>query len=299
MNESQSSRSFELIVKAAPSLFVLFWSTGFIGTKYGLPYAEPLTFCAIRLLLATAAVAMLALFMRAPLPRGMAIPHNIVSGILVHGMYLSGVCVAIARGMPAGIAALVVGLQPILTSTLANRLLGERVAALQWVGLLLGLAGLWLVVGVKAQGGAEIAAWIAIVGSLVGITLGTIYQKRFGGGTDFLSAMPVQYAAACIYSGVLALFFEQGRVEWTPQLAFSLAWLVIVLSGGAILLLYFMIRRAEATRVASLFYLTPAVTSVMSWLLFDERLGLAAILGMALCAGGVLLVNWKPAPAAS
>lgn len=296
---NQSSRSFELIVKAAPSLFVLFWSTGFIGTKYGLPYAEPLTFCAIRLLLATAAVAVLALIMRAPLPRGMAIPHNIVSGILVHGMYLSGVCVAIARGMPAGIAALIVGLQPILTSTLANRLLGERVAPLQWAGLLLGLGGLWLVVGVKAQGEAATVAWIAIIGSLVGITLGTLYQKRFGGGTDFLSAMPVQYAAAFVYSGVLALFFEQGRVEWTPELVFSLAWLVIVLSGGAILLLYFMIRRAEATRVASLFYLTPAVTSVMSWLLFDERLGLAAIAGIALCAAGVLLVNWKTAPAAS
>ena len=294
-----SSRHIELIVKAAPVLFVLFWSTGFIGNKYALPHAEPLTFVAIRLFFATLAITLLALAMRAPLPRGRAIPHSIVSGVLVHGMYLTGVCVAMAQGMPAGIAALVVGLQPVLTSTLANRFLGERVSALQWGGLTLGLVGLWLVVQAKVSGGTTLWGWSAIVGSLVGITIGTLYQKRFGGGVDFLSSMPIQYASACAFAATGAFALETRVVNWTGELIFAIAWLVIVLSGAAIVLLYLMIRRSAATRVASLFYLTPAVTAVMSWGLFNEQLGLAAIAGMALCAAGVLLVNWKAAPAAS
>ncbi|MBK8008232.1 MAG: DMT family transporter [Rhizobiales bacterium] len=294
-----SSRSFELIVKTAPVLFVLFWSTGFICNKYALPHTDPITFVAIRLCFATLAITLLAFAMRAPLPRGRAIQHSIVSGVLVHGMYLTGVCVAMAQGMPAGIAALVVGLQPVLTSTLANRFLGERVSALQWGGLILGLIGLWLVVQAKVSGGTTWWGWSAIVGSLVGITVGTLYQKRFGGGVNFLSSMPVQYASAAIFAGIGAFLLEPRNVNWAGEFILALAWLVIVLSGAAVVLLYIMIRRSAATRVASLFYLTPAVTAVMSYLLFNEQLGLAAIAGMALCAAGVLLVNWKAEPAAS
>jgi drug/metabolite transporter (DMT)-like permease len=295
---SKSSRSFEIIVKAAPVLFVLFWSTGFIGNKFALPHIEPLTFVSIRLFYATLAITLLALALRAPLPRGKAIVHSVVSGVLVHGLYLSGVCLAMWEGMPAGIAALVVGLQPVLTSTLANRFLGERVSALQWGGLVLGLIGLWLVVQAKVAGGTTAWGWSAAVWGLVGITLGTLYQKRFGGGVDFLSSVPVQYASACVFAALGAFALEARTVIWAPDLIFAFAWLVIVLSGGAIVLLYLMIRRSAATRVASLFYLTPAVTAVISWLLFDERLGLAAIAGMALCAGGVLLVNWRTNAAA-
>lgn len=288
----RSGRSLEILVQAAPALFVLFWSTGFIGNKYALPHAEPLTFVAIRLGFATLAIALLALALRAPLPRGRAIGHSVVSGVLVHGLYLTGVAVAMAQGMPAGIAALIVGLQPILTSTLANRFLGERVSLWQWAGLLLGLAGLWLVVQAKVSGGTTAWGWTAIVWSLVGITLGTLYQKRFGGGVDFLSSMPIQYAAAAAFAAAGAFALEKGMVSWHPEFVLAVAWLVVVLSGGAILLLYMLIRRSAATRVASLFYLTPAVTAVMSYLLFKEQLGLAAIAGMVICAAGVFLVNW-------
>jgi len=294
-----SSRTFELIVKAAPVVFVLFWSTGFIGNKFALPHSDPLTFVTIRLAFATLAITLLALVMRAPLPRGRAIPHSVVSGVLVHGMYLCGVCLAMAQGMPAGIAALIVGLQPVLTSTLANRFLGERVSTLQWGGLILGLLGLWLVVQAKVSGGTTLWGWAAIVGSLLGITIGTLYQKRFGGDVDFLSSMPIQYASAALLAGIGAFVLEERNVAWTGEFIFAVAWLVIVLSGGAIVLLYIMIRRSAATRVASLFYLTPAVTALMSYLLFDEQLGLAAVAGMALCAVGVVLVNWKSAPAAT
>jgi drug/metabolite transporter (DMT)-like permease len=296
---SKSSRSFEIIVKAAPVLFVLSWSTGFVSNKFALPHIEPLTFVSVRLFFAALAITLLALALRAPLPRGRAIAHSIVSGILVHGMYLTGVCLAMWEGMPAGIAALVVGLQPVLTSTLANRFLGERVSALQWGGLVLGLIGLWLVVQAKVAGGTTLWGWSASVGALVGITVGTLYQKRFGGGVDFLSSMPIQYAAACVFASIGAFALETRVVDWAPELIFTIAWLVIVLSGAAIVLLYIMIRRSAATRVASLFYLTPAVTAVMSWLLFNEQLGLAAIAGMVLCAAGVLLVNWKATTAGS
>jgi drug/metabolite transporter (DMT)-like permease len=162
---------------------------------------------------------------------------------------------------------------------------------------MLGLIGLWLVVQAKVSGGTTWWGWSAITGSLVGITVGTLYQKRFGGGVDFLSSMPVQYASAAIFAGLAAFALEERNVNWTGEFIFAVAWLVIVLSGGAIVLLYLMIRRSEATRVASLFYLTPAVTAVMSWLLFNEQLGLTAIAGMALCAAGVLLVNWRTASA--
>lgn len=289
----KSDRSLEILVSAAPALFVVLWSTGFIATKYGLPYAEPFTFCVVRLALAAIAAAIVAVAFRAPMPTRAEIGHNIVSGILVHGLYLSGVCVAIAQGMPVGIAALVVGLQPILTSTLANRLLGERVYLLQWIGLVLGFVGLWLVVQAKAQGEAELSGWIAILGSLLGITFGTLYQKRFGGDVNLLSAMPVQYAAAFLYAGVGAFLFEQRAVEWTSTLVLTMIWLVVVLSGGAIVLLYMLIRRSAATRVVSLFYLTPPVTAIMSFVLFGETLGLLAIMGMLLCVAGVFLVNWK------
>ncbi len=295
----KSDRSLEILITAAPVLFVLFWSTGFIGNKFALPHAEPFTFVAIRLGFASLAMMLLALMLRAPLPRGQAIGHSIVSGVLVHGLYLTGVAVAMAQGMPAGIAALIVGLQPILTSTLANRFLGEHVSRLQWGGLLLGLAGLWLVVQAKVSGGTTAWGWAAIVMSLIGIALGTLYQKRFGGGVDFLSSMPIQYAAASAFAAIGAFTWETRTVDWQPEFIFAVVWLVVVLSGGAILLLYMLIRRSAATRVASLFYLTPAVTAVMSYLLFNEQLGLAAIAGMAMCAAGVLLVNWKSAPAAT
>lgn len=289
----ETATPFQTFARIVPALFVLLWSTGFIATKYALPYAEPLTFCVIRLFLAAVLVGLVALAARAPVPGAAAIGHSVVSGLLVHGLYLSGVCVAIARGMPAGIAALIVGLQPILTSTLANRLLGERVKPQQWAGLVLGFVGVVLVVQSRTGGEATLWGWIAIGCSLLGITLGTIYQKRFGGEVDFLSAMPVQYFAAAAFCAIGALLLETRAVNWTAEFVLSVAWLVIVLSCGAIVLLYLMIRRSAATQVASLFYLTPPVTALMSYFLFGETLGLVPLAGMAVCAAGVFLVNWR------
>jgi drug/metabolite transporter (DMT)-like permease len=213
-------------------------------------------------------------------------------GAFMHALYLGGVYISIANGLPAALSALIVGLQPLLTSTIANRLLGERVVARQWGGLLLGIAGVYLVVQDKATtGGAMPLAWLASLVALLSITFGTIYQKRFGSGIDWLPGMLIQYAAASILFALGAMAFEKRIVHWTPEFLFALCWVVIVLSFGAIWLLYFLISRSAATRVVSLFYLTPPVTALMAWALFNERLAAGALIGMVCCVIGVFLVN--------
>jgi drug/metabolite transporter (DMT)-like permease len=216
--------------------------------------------------------------------------------VFMHALYLGGVYISIRNGLPAALSALIVGLQPLLTSTIANRLLGERVVALQWVGLALGIVGVYLVVQDKATtGGAAPIAWVASIVALLSITFGTIYQKRFGSGIDWRPGMLIQYAAAGILFALGAMAFETRIVHWTPEFLFALGWLILVLSIGAIWLLYFLISRAAATRVVSLFYLTPPVTALMAWALFNERLALATLIGMVLCVTAVFLVNWQSA----
>lgn len=279
----------------APFLFVVLWASGFIGAKLGLPYAEPMTFLAIRM---GAVVVLLALLVAGTRPAGPSRAralHNMVAGLLVHGLYLGGVFTAIQHGLPAGLSALIVALQPVLTSTLANRFLGERVRPHQWAGLGLGLGGVWLVVSERTGGGdTSILAWVAIAVALLGITIGTLYQKRFGGGVDWRPAFLIQYSTAAGLFLVGAFAFESRSVQWSGEFVFALAWLVCVLSLGAVWLLYFLIRRSEATRVASLFYLVPPVTALMARGLFDERLAPLALVGMAVCVAGVFLVNWRP-----
>jgi drug/metabolite transporter (DMT)-like permease len=288
-------RTFEdVAIFAAPGVFVVLWASGFIGAKLGLPYAEPLTFLALRMFGVVVLLGLFMLIAGAKWPGREGALDSYVTGVLMHALYLGGVYISIAKGLPAALSALVVGLQPLLTSTIANRLLGERVAPRQWVGLVLGLSGVYLVVQDKATvGAATPLAWIAAVVGLVAITIGTVYQKRFGSGIDWRPAMFIQYAAAGILFALGATAFETRTVHWTPEFLFALGWLVFVLSFGAIWLLYFLIRRAAATRVVSLFYLTPPVTALMAWSLFGERLAPLALVGMAVCVAGVFLVNWR------
>lgn len=272
---------------------MVLWASGFIGAKYGLPYAEPLTFLAIRMGAAVALLAVIAVLTRAPWSGGTGILHGVVAGLLVHGCYLGGVFVSIDHHLPTGLAAMVVGLQPVLTSTLANRLLGERVTPRQWCGLALGLVGIYLIVESRTAGDAPFIAWAAAAVALVGITLGTLYQKRFGGAIDWRTGMLVQYAAACLLFTVGAWSFETRAVQWTGEFVLAVGWLVIGLSLGAVWLLYDFIRRSAATRVVSLFYLTPPMTALMAYALFGETLTPVAIGGMAICVAGVALVNLR------
>ena len=289
-------RSLEdFAVFSAPAVFVLLWASGFIGAKLGLGYAEPLTFLALRMITVVALLLVVIAATRPKWPSAGGMLHSAATGLMVHGLYLGGVFVAIENGLSAGLVSLIVSLQPVLTSTVANRWLGERVAARQWCGLALGLAGVYLVLQAKIESGeATPLAWIAATVALVGITVGTLYQKRFGGGIDWRPALCIQYAAAGLLFSLGAGFFETRVVQFSPQFMFALGWLVLVLSLGAVWLLYFLIRRAAATRVVSLFYLTPPVTALMAWVLFDEKLSPLSLLGMAVCVAGVFLVNWRP-----
>jgi drug/metabolite transporter (DMT)-like permease len=285
----------EAVAFAAPGIFVVLWASGFVGAKYGLAYAEPLTFLMLRMGTVVALLAVIVLLTRPKWPGAGGIVQSAVTGLMVHGLYLGGVFVSLENGLSSGLAALIVSLQPVLTSTVANRWLGERVLARQWLGLTLGLIGVYLVLYEKTVTvGATPLAWLAIIVALLGITIGTFYQKRGGGGIDWRPALCIQYAAAGLLFALGAFAFETRIVHWMPQFIFALVYLVLVLSLGGIWLFYFLIRRAAATRVTSLFYLTPPVTALMAWAMFGERLAPLALIGTAVCVAGVFLVNWAP-----
>lgn len=279
----------------APGLFVLFWSTGFIGAKYGLPYAEPFTFLFVRMVIACVLMFAVAKTAGASFPRTRAdYAHLSVSGLLIHAGYLGGVFFAISRGMPAGLSALIVGLQPILTAVFAQAMLREQVTRRQWVGLLLGFAGVALVVEEKVTAALdtpiERAAFIAIGISLLSTTAGTLYQKRFNRTVDLTASATIQYAAAAIAFGIAARSFETMEIEWTARFVFALGWLVLVLSFGAVLLLLRLIRENSVSRISSLLYLVPPMTAIEAYLLFGEKFGIVAIGGMVLVAVAVAMV---------
>lgn len=280
--------------RAAPAVFVVLWSSGFIGTKYALSGAEPLTFLTIRMVYVSVLLAVIVAVIRPAWPRGAEIGHSIVAGLLVHGFYLAGVSIGIYHSVPAGLSALIPGLQPILTSTLANRWLGERVTLLQWAGLVLGLSGVLLVLHTRSMTGDIGWGWFATGVALVSITIGTLYQKRHCSKIDWRTGNLVQFTACGVMYAIGALLFETREVIWSKEFILGVSWLVIALSIGSISVLYWLIRRAAATQVASLFYLVPATTALMAYVLFDERLDWLGIVGMAVCAAGVFLVN-KPA----
>jgi drug/metabolite transporter (DMT)-like permease len=277
-----------------PWVFVALWSTGFIGAKFGLPYAEPLTFLLIRYVLLVMILLPVALLGRITWPSWRLAGHIAVAGVLVHGIYLGGVFLAIAHGLSAGLASLVVGLQPLLTAVVVGPLLGERVAMRQWFGLLLGLVGVGLVVGEKLfladSVGFSAVGIVLAAGSLLGMSLGTVYQKRYCGGMELRSGTVIQYIASAVPTAIGAYFMETMQVTWSGEFIFALLWLVLVLSIGAISLLMVMIKRGAVARVASFFYMVPPVTALVAWALFDERLGLMALTGMAIAVGGVALV---------
>ena len=285
----------KLAARAAPAIFVVLWSTGFIATKYVLDSAEPLSYLTIRMAVVVAMMTIIVAVAKPPWPDRAGIFHSVVAGILVHGFYLGGTAVAIAHTIPAGLSALIPGLQPILTSTLANRWLGERVAAVQWTGLVLGLAGVVLILHDRPMSGEAGWGWLASGVSLVSITLGTLYQRRYCNKIDWRAGNLVQYNAVMIFFAIGAGLFEEREVHWTREFVLSVAWLAVMLSIGSIGLLYWLIRRSAATSVASLFYLVPAVTALMAYVLFGERLDAVAIIGMIACAAAVFLVNRRAA----
>ncbi len=279
-----------------PVLFVLLWSTGFIAAKYGLPYAPPFQFLFYRFTLVALLMAVVAWSTRATWPATRReYLHIALVAWLVHGTYLGGVFMALAGGMAAGTAAMLVGLQPVLTVLLAWGFLSERVVPRQWLGLLCGLLGVFLVVRHKMDFAGSLQGLLPCAVALVGISVGTLYQKRYCAHVDLRSGAVIQFTACAIVFAPLAFVVQPHAVAWTGEFLFALGWSVVVLSAGAISLLYWLLRHGAAAGVARLFYLVPPVTAVMAWLFFGETLGPDAIAGMVLIAIGVMLAR-PPAP---
>ncbi len=277
-----------------PGLFVVLWATGFIGARYAMPWSEPFSFLGLRFALAAAILVALAFVLRArPLRAGQAASAAFV-GALVHGAYLGCVFWAIRNGMPAGLSALIVGLQPLITAVLAGLALGEKVLPRQWAGLAVGFAGIVIVLYPKigdALGGVTAATLAASFFGVVAISAGTVWQKRHLAGADLVSATLWQYLGATALMAAASLAFETRAFVLTGELVFALVWLVLVLSIGAIFLLMHMIREGEMAKVSSLFYLVPAVTALIAWALFDETLTPLQLAGMAVTTLGVAMAT--------
>ena len=297
------------LLRAMPWVFVVIWSTGFVAARLGMPHAGPMGFLAWRFGLSVLVFLLWARWARAPWPQGRAQwAHLGATGLLIHAGYLGGVWVAVKGGLGAGLAALIVGLQPVLTAVwLSASARSHRVSARQWLGLLMGLAGLALVVGQKLQLGVATTAtvgWAAL--ALVSITTGTLYQKRWLQPCDVRSASVVQLLAAFAVTLPLALLEAEPMRTYThphPQLLVAMVWSVLVLTLGGSSLLYLLIQRGAATSVTSLMYLVPPCAALMAWVLFDEPLTAVVLAGLAITALGVAIVmrakDAVPAPAAA
>jgi drug/metabolite transporter (DMT)-like permease len=295
-----------VLKKFAPGLFVLLWSTGFIGVKYGIPYAPPFYFVALRMAIAALLLFVALAFLRKsqPITRSIIWPSTMI-GLTLHGAYLGGCFFAVSRGLPAGVTALIVSLQPVLVSLFAAKYLGEPLRARAVAGLALGLLGLFVVVIPRTSvTGVNSISLISIVACLVGLlggTSGTILQKKYGGAIPTLASTSIQYAATAIVLLALALIFEKPEFQWTATFVGALAWLVIALSFGAILLLFFLLSFGSAASVSSLYYLVPAATAIEAYFFFDERISPISLGGTLITVIGVWLVvgKQKETPAAS
>ena len=280
------------IIAIAPALFVLLWSTGFVVAREGVRYADPMTLVTLRFSITFVLLVAVSLAMGARrLTRREAL-HSAVVGVLLQTTYVGGVFTAIDHRLAAGVTALIVGLQPLLSACIVGPLLKERVLPLQWLGVGIGLGGVALVVERKVHVDSGTTAGLSFaLAALLGITAATVYQRRYCRGIDLRTGTACQFGAAAAAALVIAAAFEPMHVEWTWQLAASLVWMSSVLSVGAILGLFWLIRRMEVARVASLFYLVPPFTALMAWPWFGETVSWAMAGGMALAAAGVALVQ--------
>jgi drug/metabolite transporter (DMT)-like permease len=279
------------LARFAPALFVLLWSTGFVGAKYGLPYADPFVFLSVRILLAAALLFALAKLMKMPVRIGStAVVRSGLIGFFLHACYLGGVFYSIAQGLPAGVAAVVTSLQPVLVSVLAVKVLGEKLRTGQMIGLLTGLIGVILVLGPSIDAQIPTPAVIAILVALMGSTTATLLQKKMGADIPLISGTAYQYFFSGCVLGVIAIATQETSITWNLRFTASFVWLVLVLSVGAILLLLWLLNTGSAASVSSLFYLVPPATAIEAFFLFGEKVNTQGFLGIGITALGVWLV---------
>jgi drug/metabolite transporter (DMT)-like permease len=275
----------------APILFVLLWSTGFVGAKYGLPYADPFIFLSVRVLIAALILFAVAALMKLPIAIGAsAISRSSLIGFFLHACYLGGVFFSISKGLPAGVAAVVTSLQPVLVSLLAVKVLGEQLKAKQVVGLVLGLVGVVLVLGPSFEQDIPTSAVIGILVALIGSTSATLLQKKIGADVPLVSGTAYQYLASGFVLALAAIATGGTRITWSSQFIVAFVWLIAVLSVGAILLLLWLLNTGSAASVSSLFYLIPPATALEAFFLFGEKVNTQGFLGIGITALGVWLV---------
>lgn len=275
----------------APILFVLLWRTGFVGAKYGLPFADPFIFLSVRVLIAAVILFAIAAVMKSPIAIGAsAISRSSVIGFFLHACYLGGVFYAISKGLPAGVAAVVTSLQPVLVSLLAIKVLGEQLKAKQVLGLILGLIGVVLVLGPSFEKNIPVSGVVGILVALIGSTAATLLQKKIGVGVPLISGTAYQYLASGLVLAIAAFATGGTRIQWSGQFIVAFVWLIAVLSVGAILLLLWLLNTGSAASVSSLFYLVPPATALEAFFLFGEKVNTQGFLGIGITALGVWLV---------
>lgn len=276
-----------------PLLFVLFWSTGFVGAKFGLPYAEPFSLLMWRMVFVVPFFLLLIIIFKRPKLSLFDASIQGLVGLLIHGFYLGGVFAAISINIPAGLSALIVSLNPIIIAIFSGLVLQISISKREWFGLFLGLLGVIIVlIGASSWKGVitlQGIAWLCF--SLAGIVAGTLLQKRYAQHVDLITGSTYQYAAALLFFSVLSFSLETGRVEWNLNLMLTIAWLVIVLSIISILLLLYMIRHGDATKVASYFFLVPPVAAFWGWLFFDEQWSWVTLSGASLVIIALILIK--------
>ncbi len=275
----------------APALFVLLWSTGFVGAKYGLPYADPFIFLSVRILIAAILLFALARLLKMPVQIGpQAVARSGLIGFFLHACYLGGVFYAIAQGLPAGVAAVVTSLQPVLVSVFAVKVLREQLRRTQIVGLATGLVGVVLVLGPSIDAQIPTPALIAILIALMGSTTATLLQKKLGADIPLISGTAYQYLFSGCVLGLIALATQETSITWTLRFTLAFVWLIVILSVGAILLLLWLLNTGSAAKVSSLFYLVPPATAIEAFFLFGEKVNTQGFLGIGITALGVWLV---------
>ncbi|MEP1205816.1 MAG: DMT family transporter [Rhizobiaceae bacterium] len=288
-----------MFAKAAPAIFVCLWATGFVGARMGMPHSEPGTFLSLRFAVAFVLLTLIVLILRAPWPGTGTALKSIVIGLLIHGTYLGPVFWVIDQGMPAGVSAVVVGLQPLFTAFLAGWWLKENITPRHWIGLVLGMTGVFLVlypgIDLADSGVNAVTICVALIGML-SVTIGTVFQKSLGSDIDLRAGTALQYLGAFVPVFILALVSETGAIDWTGEMVLAMTWSILVLSLFAIFLLMWLIREGSVAKVSSLFFLVPAVAALMSYFLFGETLDPVQLIGMVLCALAVAMVARRMRP---
>jgi drug/metabolite transporter (DMT)-like permease len=277
--------------RLAPALFVLLWSSGFVTAKYGLPYADPFIFLSVRILIAAILLFILARLLKMPIRIGRAaIARSSLIGFFLHACYLGGVFYSIAQGLPAGVAAVVTSLQPVLVSIVAVKVLAEQLRIRQVAGLLIGFVGVVLVLGPSIDAQIPSAAIMAILVALIGSTTATLLQKKLGADIPLISGTAYQYLFSGCILGIIAVTTQETTIIWTLRFTIAFIWLILVLSVGAVLLLLWLLNSGSAAKVSSLLYLVPPVAAVEAFFLFGEKVNTQGFLGIGVTALGVWLV---------